>query len=331
MALTIREANKGFSFLKIAIEGQDFSGKTYSSLLIATAIVKEMNGSVKCSDIVVISTEKDKVDIYDGVFTYSVIEIPKPYKPEDLIEAINICVNSNVLFVIIDSLTHFWTNIKDRVNDLVDGNGNALGIRGWGKKGEGTPLFTGMISTIKDSPIHLIATVRAKAKVGITKVDGHTVVYEKGILPDMRKEYGFEFLVKMRCIDQDMHLFTAQTRDSGNNNFNGSFIPDKTFALKLFDYVGRNDYGKMRETKIEELDKKKKVLSLYSSFIKKELEIETMISNVVCIEDYRESMDTELLNLAIKLVKDKMRNSDNLTNEGVMFLEKRRIKLMEAK
>src|SRR5438105_411632 len=95
MAITIKHAVKHESKLRMAIAGTSGSGKTFTSLTLATALATDKG-------VIVIDTERGSAAKYADLFTFDVIELDN-FSPESYIEAIHAAEQSGYSVLIIDS------------------------------------------------------------------------------------------------------------------------------------------------------------------------------------------------------------------------------------
>ena len=109
--MKITTAQRKRAKIRLSIQGPSGSGKTYSSLLLAKGLTAQW------SDICVIDTENHSADLYSHLGDYNVLTIGKPFTPESYMQAIDLCEQSGIKVIIIDSLSHEW-----------DGDGGILEI-----------------------------------------------------------------------------------------------------------------------------------------------------------------------------------------------------------
>lgn len=204
MAIEFKKASRTRIPIKIEFFGPPGAGKTWSSLMTATAM--------ECKNICLLDTEQS-ASLYDEKFDFQVAEInPSDYKNQqkkfikDFIDTFqSAVVDMEADCIIIDSLSHLWEAVKDYVS--------ALGGRytDWNK---GTPLWKDIIKMILSCPIPVIVCSRASYDdvIETKEHNGKTSygVKRLGTKADVRATSDYEFTTVL-SIDMD-HKFKA-TKD----------------------------------------------------------------------------------------------------------------------
>lgn len=226
------EAEKVKTFLRLFISGPTGTGKTYSALKIAKGIRSKTKGNIGLID-----TEHGKSTLNADWIDFSVLNITSPYKVEDYIEAIHLAASSNYDILIIDSLSHAWSNILLRINEIIELN-KKENFRAWGKKGEGTDLQSHFIETLLSYPGHLICTCRAKMEHAMKSVDGKMSVVKMGVGNVQRNGIEYEFDIMMEATENaiDDHIFHV-TKDRGGKYQPEDIVPDEKLGIKLYDWL----------------------------------------------------------------------------------------------
>jgi hypothetical protein len=184
-------------------------GKTMSSLLLAYGITNDW------SKICVIDTENDSAQLYSHLGPYNVITMKAPYTVDDFVKAMKICADAGIEVVISDSVTHYWDEVKAYVDRL------GSGFQNWAK---GTPVWSRLVNTILQSPMHVICTARKKQAYDMVKKDGKTVVEKKGLESQIRDGFDYEMTLVFDLIN-DQHL--AQT----SKDRTGLFMNSMEFVI----------------------------------------------------------------------------------------------------
>jgi hypothetical protein len=109
--MQLQKAERKQAKIKLGLQGPSGSGKTMGALIIAFGLCGDW------SKIAVIDTENFSASLYAHLGGYQVLNISAPYNPEKYIEAIQLCENSAIEVIIIDSISHEW-----------EGNGGILNI-----------------------------------------------------------------------------------------------------------------------------------------------------------------------------------------------------------
>ncbi|POB12216.1 ATP-binding protein [Sulfobacillus sp. hq2] len=197
-----RPATKQFSYLRLALIGPAGSGKTYSSLRIATALGAR---------VAVIDSERGSASKYADEFAFDVLEL-ETFAPHEYIEAIRAAVAGGYDVLIIDSLSHAWAG-KGGVLDMHDAaTAQERGGNSYTAWRTVSPEHNKLIEEILHAPVHIIATLRSKiAYVQEKDERGKTVVRKVGMQPIQREGLDFEFDV-VGDLDQTNRLVITKTR-----------------------------------------------------------------------------------------------------------------------
>ena len=91
--------------IKMALQGSAGSGKTYSSLLLASGLT---NGDF--SKVAIIDTENGSADLYAHLGQYNVLSLTPPFTPEAYILAIGVCEKAGMEVIILDSISQCWSS-----------------------------------------------------------------------------------------------------------------------------------------------------------------------------------------------------------------------------
>lgn len=188
---TFTPATKAQAKLRLAIFGTSGSGKTYTSLRIATG----MTGKIA-----VIDTERGSASKYADRFTFDVLELPEK-DINTYCAAISAADNAGYDILIIDSLSHAWRELLEEVDRLATTKyrGNT-----WSAWSQGTPKQRRFVDAILDFNGHIIATMRTKTewttttdkngkmkpvRVGLAPVQGKGIEYEFDLLMDISPDH----------------------------------------------------------------------------------------------------------------------------------------------
>jgi len=206
MTLTIRQAKRSATKLRLFLTGPSGSGKTYGALLVAKGL--------GAKSIVVIDTEQGSSDLYDSIADFGVIDLAPPFTPERYVEAITAAEQAGADCIIVDSISHEW-NGKGGCLELVDDIARAK-YRGntWSAYSEITPRHRGFIDAMLRSSAHIIATGRSKTETAQVEEGGRKKVVKLGMKAETREGVEYEFTV---CLDliHDGHYATASKDRTG--------------------------------------------------------------------------------------------------------------------
>jgi hypothetical protein len=180
--MKITTAQRKRAKIRLSIQGPSGSGKTYSSLLLAKGLTAQW------SDICVIDTENHSADLYSHLGDYNVLTIGKPFTPESYMQAIDLCEQSGIKVIVIDSLSHEW-----------DGDGGILEIHSsmmgnsftnWSKV---TPRHNALVQRMLQSSSHVIATFRTKQEYVLSDKNGKVVPEKVGMKSVTKDGMDYEF------------------------------------------------------------------------------------------------------------------------------------------
>jgi hypothetical protein len=185
----------------IAMMGASGHGKTFSSLLLAKGMIKEMFPDLDdkspefWSKIGVIDTEHNRSKIYTDVEKHGHyigkfmhMNMTKPFSSEKYIKGIKDAHKAGIEVLVIDSTTHLWKELLAEQSDL---GGR---YQDWAKV---TPKYEAFIEEFTQSDIHIIATMRSKQDYALEK-DSFTEkleVKKLGTKPVQRDDFEYEFLL----------------------------------------------------------------------------------------------------------------------------------------
>lgn len=180
MVLEFRKAKRKQAKLRLALISPSGFGKTFSALRIA----KGLGGKIA-----VLDTESGSADLYAKQFEYDVLRMNAPFQPDKYVKAIKAAAEAGYDTIILDSLSHAWAGsggLLDKHGALADKGGNSFAA--WRNV---TPDYTALVDAIISSPIHVIATMRAKTDYA---VEGGKVT-KLGLAPVQREGLEYEFTV----------------------------------------------------------------------------------------------------------------------------------------
>lgn len=196
-----QRATKAQSKLRLAITGPAGSGKTFTALEIAQAFGKTA----------VIDTERGSAAKYAGQFEFDVLELEQ-HDPEQYIGAIRAAVAYGYEALIIDSLSHAWAAVLERVDAIAKKSQSQNTFMAWR---DVTPVQNRFIDAILSAPLHVIATMRIKTEYVMEQVESKgrmvTVPRKVGLAPIQRDQVDYEFDVVL-TMDVEQNAFVTKTR-----------------------------------------------------------------------------------------------------------------------
>ncbi|TXH09374.1 MAG: ATP-binding protein [Hyphomicrobiaceae bacterium] len=185
--------------LRLALSGPSGAGKTYGALKIA----KGLGGRIA-----VIDTERGAASLYSHLVDFDTMELNAPFEPERFIDAIHQAEKAKYDILIIDSITHEWNGSGGclEINDTiakVSYKGNT-----WAAWNDTTPRHRAFLDAILQSPLHIIATMRAKTE---TAQEGRNVV-KLGMKDEQRDGTEYEFTIVLNLTHETHHAKAGKDR-----------------------------------------------------------------------------------------------------------------------
>lgn len=249
-----KKATKKQSLLRLSIYGPSGSGKTYSSMSIATGLLEKK--------VAVIDSERGSASKYAGKFNFDVAEL-RDHSTESYINAIRQAVGIYDV-LIIDSLTHAWTFLKDNSDKVAR---DSFGGNTWAAWSKLTPKHNRLIDEICRFPGHIIVTMRSRnVWEHISTPKGDKPV-KNGYMPDQRDSCVYEFDMVMRM---DVgHKATIEKDRTGVFQSDVIQNPDKKFGKKLKkwlfegepnDLISEENIKKLQEEAKNNISEAKKML-----------------------------------------------------------------------
>jgi len=194
---------------RIGLVGPAGSGKTMSALKVARGMVGSHG------KIAVIDTEHGSASLYSHLFDYHVLEITSPFTVGKYLEGIKDAEREGYDVIVIDSLSHAWSGeggLLEQVDNITASKNRFTAWR------HVTPLHNDLVEAILQSPIHVIATMRAKTEYILVEEKGKQVPRKVGMAPVQREGMDYEFTLVFD-IDQGQHM--AMTSKDRTDMFNG--------------------------------------------------------------------------------------------------------------
>lgn len=202
MAFTFHKASKKQSRLRMALVGPTGSGKTYTSLAVATAL--KPGGRVA-----VIDTERGSASKYSDEFPFDVLEFEN-FSPRNYVEAIKAAGDAGYDVLIIDSLSHAWMGEGGEL-EMVDKAAARTKGNSFAAWREVTPWHNKLVDSLLQCKCHVIVTMRAKTEWVLEDEKGKKIPRKIGLAAIQRDGIEYEFDV---CgdLDQSHSLTISKTR-----------------------------------------------------------------------------------------------------------------------
>lgn len=224
MALELKKAQRSKAYLKLGLAAPSGGGKTLGALLIAYGLMKEKYptepDSLLWSKIAIIDTENGSGELYVGsevagtkIGEYNAITLKPPFEADKYTEAIDLCESAGMEVCIIDSSTHLWSGeggLLEQQSTIAKRTNNSY--TAWR---DITPQHNKFVSTMLQTGMHIIATMRSKQEYVQEKADGSSksTVRKLGLEPEQRKGMEYEFTTFFE-INAEHEAFGSKDRTS---------------------------------------------------------------------------------------------------------------------
>ncbi|MBI40435.1 MAG: AAA family ATPase [Leptospiraceae bacterium] len=180
-----QKATKVKSKLRMTMYGPSGSGKTYTALSIATGIAKELGGKIA-----VIDSEQGSASKYADRFDFDIAPLPEN-SIHEYIKAIKDAEAEGYEVLVIDSLSHAWKWLVDKVEAIAKGKGHN---NKWAAWAEGTPLYEQFMKAILEYNGHVVTTMRSKTEWVVEQgSDNKNKPKRVGTAPQQRNDTEYEF------------------------------------------------------------------------------------------------------------------------------------------
>lgn len=233
-----QQARRANRRLRVAFDGPSGSGKSYSGLRLAFAMLK----AGLCSKICAIDTENDSLSLYAGEspdgepWQFDVLNL-KQFSPKQFTYSINEAVKAGYDCIFLDSLSHAWVGEGGALDQVDKKKSGGNSFTAWA---DITPMQREMVDTIIRCPAHVIATMRSKTEWviedGVNK-SGQTVKVPRklGMAPVQRDGLEYEFDV-YGTLDWTHQLRITKSRCSPMQDQTAD-KPGPQFWAPLFDWL----------------------------------------------------------------------------------------------
>lgn len=247
--------------LRLAIDGLAGTGKTFTSILIASIMAELMRPRLgHRGKVGVIDTEHesaslfamtdDQADAYaelsgDEAIAYLVQNqafdfYPMPldnHSPRAYVEGIKEAEEKNVDVLVIDSLSHAWAGKNGALEqkDMAFAMGGTSQYTAWRSV---TPQHNQLVDSMLSCKMHLIATMRRKMEYLQTERDGKKVIDKVGLQAIQREGMEYEFTI-VGDMDHRHSMTISKHRTTGGVLDNGDVfeMPGEKFTRKLYGWL----------------------------------------------------------------------------------------------
>lgn len=203
------KATRSKSKLKMCIAGASGSGKSFTALRFAFAMVAR--GLAK--RVAVTESEAGKINKYAGYIVDGQkwdfdVDVLKNFSPADYVASLEAAASAGFDLVIVDSISHEWQG-KGGALEMVDRMDDKNKFAGWKTV---TPMHNVFVDTVLRLPIHVIATCRSKMDYvleDVTTKDGRTVKQPRKIGLGPIQRGGIEYEFEIFCEMDQSHILTV--------------------------------------------------------------------------------------------------------------------------
>jgi len=197
--------------IRISIQGDTHTGKTYSSLLLAYGMTGEW------SKVAIIDTEHRSASFFSFLGPFNTVQIGAPFHVSKFIEAVKLCESAGVEVIILDSMSTEWVGEQG----IIDIYNSTEGDRCM-KYNAAIPLHNTFLSYLTESICHIICTVQMnKNKVlqqrgylhhfttafqtasdyGVTVIKDRTQLFDSGLEIQLNESVGA--LINTWCLKSE--------------------------------------------------------------------------------------------------------------------------------
>jgi hypothetical protein len=189
---TFHRAVKRDAKLRLAIAGPGGSGKTYTTLKLAT----ELGGRIAMYD-----TEHGSAEKYADLFTFDVLD-GGSYDPDIIAPLIEEVAAQGYSTLIVDSWSHFWMGEGGELDQVDQISARSRSNNNFAAWRTVSPKHNRMVDAMLAAPIHVMVTMRVKTEWVVDKNEqGKSVPRKVGMAPVMKDGVEYEFDV---CGDMDL-------------------------------------------------------------------------------------------------------------------------------
>ena len=219
------------SYLRLAMFGPPGSGKSFTSLRIASGLIRlarKHGGRIAAID-----SERGRLKKYAGLFKFDLCDLTSNTLDEYM-RAITFAAGKYDV-LIIDSISHAWKDVLAQVDRAAAKAKNSF--QAWGIAGGVQEKFTELLMTF---PGHVIATMRSTVEYTIGTTDSGKMRSQRvGLKPIQGKEIEYEFDL---LLEMDAQHNGTVVKDN-SNKFQDCVIerPGEDFGEALARWL--NDQG----------------------------------------------------------------------------------------
>ena len=211
-ASQIRTAVRGAMKARLMVSGPAGSGKTFSSLIVATELAEGQPFAF-------VDTEEESALTYADLFSFKHLPWSPPYDARELAATLN-DLGREFPVVVVDSLSHYWRG-EGGILNVADGK-----FGGWKIA---RPAHEDMVHAILRNPAHMVICVRSKMayEQGKNEQTGKLEVTKLGMAPQQDADLEYEMNVSVEVnIEHQIAVAKSRCADLATRTFQPGHAAD---------------------------------------------------------------------------------------------------------
>lgn len=235
--MAFQKAVKHQAKLRLAVDGLPGSGKTFSSLAIASEMAKLMRAAGHGEGrIAVIDSERGSASLYADKFDFDVSELGDNFSPLAYVEKIHEAERAGYDFIIADSISHAWAGKGGALDQKDQAAERSSSGNSWTAWRSVTPKHNALVDAMLQCKAHFIATMRVKMEHVQEVVDGKTQIKKVGLAAVQREGMEYEFTL-VGDLDITHTLRITKTRIDGIAMGEQFERPGESFARRVYTWL----------------------------------------------------------------------------------------------
>lgn len=233
-------------YARIAVSGPTGSGKSFTSLRLATGLVEGGGGKIAAAD-----SENNRLLHYADKFNFSHMPLHPPFQARKYMDAIDLAVKEGFQAIILDSLSHEWLWLSDEKLAKDEKGGNSYTNWKPFKKIQNT-----FMTHIQQAPIHIFGCYRSKTQYVLQANDKGKQVPVKagmGIIGQNDDEYEYMLHLEM---SPDGNVATVGKDDTTLFKVGSTFQPTEETGRQIYRWCNSADFPAANEQAAAQPDAK---------------------------------------------------------------------------
>ncbi|MFD1317003.1 AAA family ATPase [Loigolactobacillus coryniformis] len=237
--MQITKAKREKVKVPILLMGASGSGKTLSALLVAKGMIEKMFPNLdedqQWEKIGFIDTEHRRANLYVNtehagtlIGSFLKVDLDPPFTADKYKQAFEMLKRADVEIIIVDSLSSAWSG-EGGILARIDQMGG-----GFDKWSQVTPDQRMLLSILMDTDVHVIATVRSKQGLEVTRNErGKTKIEKVGLKPEYKDGLEYEFAITFQLYENH---FAEAMKDNSSLFPEAMLLSRKTGAV-IYDWA----------------------------------------------------------------------------------------------